>query len=442
MREINNQLITRRSELLGEEYTLIKHKSGLDIFVAERDFAATYAVLGTRYGSFDNCFGIKGEGAPGEVPEGIAHFLEHKMFEMEDGRDAFEMYAETGAEANAYTSVDRTAYLFSCTDEFETNLRTLITMVTNPYFTEQTVKKEQGIIGEEIRMCEDRPGDALHYGLMRALYREHPARIPIAGTVESIAEITPELLYRCHKTFYDPRNMALCICGKVDVQQIIEIADELLPMSAGYEIERVTPSEPQEVNKPREIIEMQVSKPMFSIGVKDTFSLRFPRLEGSHGAAVRELLCEALFSQSSDLFSELYEAGAVGGYGAGYYTERDIALLNIYGDADDPEEVFGRFVEYAGRCAAEGVSEEQFIRARRTLYAQALRGFESSAEIAEELFDAFIDGEELLSAIEEIYSVTIDEVNALARELLSPERYAMCVVKPIVDPIVEQKYPE
>ncbi|MBR2460698.1 MAG: insulinase family protein [Clostridia bacterium] len=428
MIQANNLTETKKSRLLGEEYTLIRHKSGLDIYVVKKDFSATYAVFGTRYGSLDNCFRIKGEERPVEVPEGIAHFLEHKMFEMEDGRDAFELYAETGAEANAYTSIDRTAYLFSCTSDFETNLRTLLRMVTSPFFTEQTVKKEQGIIGEEIRMCEDRPWDALHYGLMRAVYKAHPVRIPITGTVESIAEITPELLYNCYNTFYNLRNMALCICGNVDVESVAAIADEMLEIAPSCEIERILPEESPEVDHSREIIEMQVSKPMFSIGVKDCESAEG---EPCHYEAVRNLLCESLFGMSGDLYSELYESGAVGGYGAAYFTERDIGLLNIYGDCDDPEAVFEKFREYAERVAQTGVSEEQFIRARRVLYAQTVRSFESSSDIAEAFFSAFAAGQELFDYAEEIYRVTKEEVDMLARRLFRPERYAMCVLKPV-----------
>ena len=248
---LNTEKIIRKSELLGEEYTLIRHKSGLNIYVFYKDISVTYTILGTKYGSFDNRFRTVGEQDIADVPEGIAHFLEHKMFEMEDGRDAFELYAANGADANAYTSVDRTAYLFSCTELFEENLRILIKMVTEPYFTPATVEKEQGIIGEEIKMCEDRPWNAMHYSLMNAIYKDSPARIPVTGTIESIAEITPELLYRCHKTFYDPHNMALCICGRVDGDRVVEIVDECISDSDGVEIERFMPEEPDGVSKDR-----------------------------------------------------------------------------------------------------------------------------------------------------------------------------------------------
>ena len=428
MTERKTEISTVKSELLGEEYTLIKHKSGLDIYVVQKNFSSSYAVFGTRYGSLDNEFRVKGEADIAKVPEGIAHFLEHKMFEMEDGRDAFELYAETGADANAYTGGNRTAYLFSCTREFGHSLRTLLDMVTKPYFTEKTVKKEQGIIGEEIKMCEDRPGDALHYGLMRALYEKHPVRIPVAGTVESIALITPELLYRCYNTFYNLHNMVLCICGSVDIEEIISIADEKLADAPEVEIERIFPEEKPEAFTERVSCEMQVSKPMFQIGVKDTLPY-----EGGyrHGETVRNLLCEAMFGASGELYSELYEDGLIGGYDSFYYTERGVSLLSVLGDADDPEAVYGRFVRYAAKCAEEGVPEEQFIRARRVMYAQIVQSFDSSSDIAEEMFTALVSGEELFEVANEIYRVKKSELDELARRLFVPSAYAMSTVYPM-----------
>jgi len=417
----------KKSALLGEEYSLIEHKSGLKIYSFYKDRSTFYAIFGTRYGSLDNRFRLMGEAEIADVPEGIAHFLEHKMFEMEDGRDAFEMYAENGADANAYTGFDRTAYLFSCSENFYDNLRILIKMVTEPYFTEETVKKEQGIIGEEIKMCEDRAWDAIYFGLMRAMYKESPVRIPVAGTVESIAEITPELLYRCHKTFYDLSNMTLCVCGRIDTDAVIAVADEMLTRTDGVEIERFMPTEAPEVYKPRETVYMQVSKPMFSIGVKD---ISLPDGDSALYEAKRSLLCEALFGMSGDLYSELYEGGAVGGYGANWSVEGGHSSLNIMGDCDDPEAVFAKFTEYVECCKLRGISDEAFVRAKRVLYARAVRAFESTTDIAEELFNGFVSGSDIFEMSEAISRVQKDELEALLCETFKPERYAMCVVLP------------
>ena len=427
-KETRETVVTKRkSDLLGEEYSYIEHKSGLKIYSFYKDRSSFYAILGTKYGSFDNRFKLKYDENVTDVPEGIAHFLEHKMFEMEDGRDAFELYAENGADANAYTGFDRTAYLFSCTENFYGNLRTLIKMVTEPYFSEETVKKEQGIIGEEIKMCEDRSGDALYYGLMRALYKDSPARIPVAGTVESISRITPELLYRCYRTFYNLGNMALCVCGRIDEAEIIAIADEMLIDAGEREIERFMPPEASEVFSSRETVRMQVSKPMFGIGVKDaSCSAGDPaRFE-----AERTLLCEALFGMSSALYSELYESGTVGGYGASWAVEGGNSSLSIMGDCDDPESVFAKFTDYVERCKRDGISDEAFVRAKRVLYARAVRAFESTSDIAEELFNGFVMGADIFSMSEAIGRVEKSDLEALLHNVFKPERYAMCVVLP------------
>ncbi len=422
----NTELSCKRSELLGEEYTLIRHRSGLDIYVVRKEFASSYAVFGTKYGSLDNRFRVKGEDRVIEVPEGIAHFLEHKMFEMKDGRDAFELYAETGADSNAYTTFERTAYLFSCTSEFERSLEILLEMVTEPYFTAKTVKKEQGIIGEEIKMCEDRPGDRVFYDCMRALYAEHPVRIPIAGTVSSIAEITPKLLYECYDTFYNLGNMYLCICGDVDTDVIVSIADKMLRPSAPTEIEHVLPRESEVVNEPRRISYMQVSKPMFQIGVKDTEEY----IGGyGHGEAVRSLLCQAMFGQSSELYAELYDTGLVGGYDASFFAVPGASTMLIGGDADDPEAVYERFASYAERVAREGVPEEAFVCARRVLYAQLVRSFDSAQSVAEDMFSSLVSGEDTLDCADELYRVKKEEVDLLAKRLFAKEHYAMSVVR-------------
>ncbi|MBQ1967206.1 MAG: insulinase family protein, partial [Clostridia bacterium] len=217
-----------KNDLLKEEYYEIDHESGLKIFVMEKpDYNGAYALFGTKYGSVDTCFKIKGAESYTTVPEGIAHFLEHKLFESEE-LDAFERFAETGANANAYTSFDRTCYLFQCSGEFEKNLEILLDFVKAPYFTEETVQKEQGIIGQEIRMYQDSPDWQVLFNLLRGLYSKNPVRIDIAGTIESIAEINADLLYSCYKTFYNNSNMCLAVAGNVKTEEVINIADKVL----------------------------------------------------------------------------------------------------------------------------------------------------------------------------------------------------------------------
>lgn len=220
-------MIHESSELKEKLYE-IDHKSGLKIFVMPKEnYKSTYAVIGTKYGSIDTCFKRSDKADFTRVPEGIAHFLEHKLFESEE-LDAFTRYAETGASANAYTSFDKTCYLFQCSDRFEDSLRILLDFVTHPYFTKETVEKEQGIIGQEITMYYDVPGWMGTFNLLRCLYKNHPVRIDIAGTVESISQITDKLLYDCYNTFYNLNNMALAVVGNVDPERVVKICDEML----------------------------------------------------------------------------------------------------------------------------------------------------------------------------------------------------------------------
>ena len=238
------------STLLDDSYYRIDHPSGLTILVMPKaGYSSAYALFGTKYGSIDTRFKRSDEADFTEVPEGIAHFLEHKLFESED-LDAFARYAKTGASANAYTSFERTCYLFSCAGDFKASLEILLDFVQSPYFTEQTVQKEQGIIGQEIRMYQDEPNWQVMFNCLRALYKVHPVRIDIAGTIDSISHITADLLYRCYHTFYNLHNMALAVAGNVTVDEVLEVADRLLKPADELSIERNFPNEPAEPVQP------------------------------------------------------------------------------------------------------------------------------------------------------------------------------------------------
>ena len=224
------------NERTGEKYYYIKHPSGLSIYVMEMEgYNTAYALFGTKYGSINTTFKTKKDADYVTVPEGIAHFLEHKLFENEDC-DVFELYAKTGASGNAYTSFNKTAYLFSCTSNFKESLSILLDFVQKPYFTQATVDKEQGIIGQEIKMCEDNPYRAVLFNLLKAVYYKHPIRIDIAGTVESIAKIDADLLYRCYNTFYNLHNMVLSVAGNCKVDDVLEVADKLLKPCEDFEL--------------------------------------------------------------------------------------------------------------------------------------------------------------------------------------------------------------
>ena len=263
-----NNSSTITSPALGEKFLRVEHPSGLTILMCPMEgYSTAYAMFAAKVGSIDTTFKTEKEDDFVEVPAGIAHFLEHKMFECEDG-DAFAKYAKTGANANAFTSFDRTAYLFSCTGNFRESLEILLDFVSRPYFTPETVQKEQGIIGQEIRMYDDDPGWRSLFNLLESLYHNNPVRLDIAGTTESIAQISSELLYRCYRTFYSLGNMVLTVAGSFDPAEVLAVADSILKKGEEVTIQWRKAQEPREVAASYVEQSLPVSTPLFQIGFK------------------------------------------------------------------------------------------------------------------------------------------------------------------------------
>ena len=428
---MTNNITVKEDSFLCESYTKICHRSGLDIYVFPKKMTTTFAVFGTRYGSIDNKFRFKKDSDITEVPEGIAHFLEHKLFDNEDGTDTFSRYAKTGANANAFTSFDKTAYLFSCTENFSESLEILLDFVTKPYFTDKSVQKEQGIIGQEIKMGEDNPGRVLFFNLMKALYENNPVRISIAGTVESISNINAELLYKCYNTFYNLRNMVLCISGDVDVSEVIEIADRMLEDASDCGIERVIGKENDCVAKNLISTKMQVSKPLFLIGVKDNKIPDEPkeRLKKAAGMAV---LNEIMFSKSSKIFNELYEEGLISdGFDYCYSISRSFAFSEIGGESSDPDTVYGRIREYIREMQKKGIDKEAFERSKKVIYSDFIKSFDSTEEIACEMMSYLFEGCDIFDNADAIRALELNDVLGLLDTMYSDEYFAISTVNPV-----------
>ncbi|MGI6203253.1 MAG: EF-P 5-aminopentanol modification-associated protein YfmH [Eubacteriales bacterium] len=422
----------KENAAIGEKYYYIKHKSGLDIYVIPKKLSTYYAMFGTKYGSVHNKFRIKGEEEYTEVPDGIAHFLEHKMFENEDGVDTFARFAETGASANAYTSFLCTMYLFSCTDNFDESLEILLDYVTKPYFTEQSVQKEQGIIAQEIRMGEDNPGRALLFGMLRSMYKNHNARIDIAGTVESIAKIDHHLLYKCYNTFYNLGNMALCVSGDVTPEQVIAVADKVLKPQETHEVECVQYEEEPQVYRPRFSRRMQVAKPLFAIGVKDVELSEDPYERMKKNAAMT-VLVNMLFGRASEFFNELYKEGLISqNFGAWHDHNHSMSLVCIQGDSDQPEKVYERFVEYIDKMKREGLSADDFERCHRVMYSSYIKGFDSTAEIVNNFLGNFVfEGGDMLDYADIIRGLDFDYTSAVFNTVFEDTHYTLATVLPL-----------
>ena len=417
-----------KSERLGESYFEIDHPSGLKILVyPKKNYAATYAVFGTRYGSIDTEFRLNGKGKFTCVPEGIAHFLEHKLFESED-LDAFERYAKTGASANAYTSFDKTCYLFSCTGKFQESLEILLDFVTHPYFTEKTVQKEQGIIGQEIQMCRDEAGWEALFSLLRAMYKTHPVRIDIAGTVESIAEITPELLYKCYETFYNFSNMVLCVAGNVTPDEVLSVADRLLKPQKPIEIERKFHREPREVAESYTEETLSVAFPIFSLGFKEAVETPERSLRE---ILISDIILEAVAGKTSAFYSELLEAGLINtSFESEYFCGYGYAAWIFTGESPDGREVQKRITARIRALQESGISKADFERIRKKLYGRSIMQFNDIDGIANAMVSAYFCKEGLFDETEILQSLTLDEVNARLRTALQTDCASLSVIKP------------
>ena len=431
---MNNFPKRYQSPHLGESYSVFSHKSGLDIYVFPKKMSATYAIFGTKYGSIHNCFRTD-DGETVTVPDGIAHFLEHKLFTAEDGSDAFERFSEYGADANAYTSFNKTCYLFSCTDRFEESLRELLSFVTHPYFTAESVASEIGIISEEIRMYDDNPSDRCFYGMLEAMYHRHSIRRNICGSEESISRITPEFLYRCYHTFYRLSNMALVVCGDVTAETVLRIADEVLPTESKNMPHVLCPNEndaePPEVLVSYREQKMQVSKPIFNLGIKDIEIPADGRARQKKDAAMA-ILDEMLFSRAGEIYNDLLNRDLISpALSYGYTISESSAYNSIAGEANDPKLVVCEIRKHIERIRKEGLSRTDFERGKRVMYAEFVKSFDSTDSIANNLFSFICEDSELLSYADLLEEITFEEVVALFEHAFDEEKIALSVILPL-----------
>lgn len=416
-----------KNELLKDSYYEVDHSSGFKIFVYPKEnYSSTYAVFGTKYGSIDTCFKKEGEKEFTTVPEGIAHFLEHKLFESEE-LDAFARYAKTGASANAYTSFDKTCYLFQCSGNFEASLEILLDFVSNPYFTEQTVQKEQGIIGQEIRMYEDEPGWESLFVLLRAMYHNHPVRIDIAGTVESISHITADLLYECYDTFYNPANMALAVAGNVTVEQVLKVADKMLKPKNSQTVERKFRIEPESVVENYAERHLSVAMPIFAIGFKENVQTPTRTLKESMESGI---LLDILAGPTSSLYEELLKDNLINTtFDTEYFEGYGYSAHIFNGESSEPQKVRERINQEISRVMKDGVDREAFKRIKKKHYGSLIMDFDSVDSISNSLVSAYFNGEGLYDQLKLLESITAEDIDRRLRTAFNIENSSMSVIK-------------
>lgn len=414
---------------LSETLYMDKLDNGLTVCVLPRPgFSRKLAYFVTDFGAIHTDFLLDGREI--HAPAGIAHFLEHKMFELPDGRDVSAELAALGAVTNAFTSHDMTAYYIGCTENFEPALKLLLEFVSTPYFTEESVQKEMGIIDQEIGMDADNPDSTCFKNLMNSLYREHPIRIDVLGSSESIRQITPELLYDCHQAFYTPGNMMLCVIGDVDPDQVAGIAAEILGTQKRSVGQKLRPwNEDMEIVCSEVRAQMEVAMPMFNLGFKC-------QPIGTGEQAIRQeiigdLAAEALFGESSELYLKLYEEGLIdSSFGGGFETIDGMAMLLCSGDSDDAVYVREQILQQAQKIVQEGLDDGVFQRMKRSAFGRRVRDLDSFDSTCFRLCAYKLTGFDYFEFPRVYQSIQIREIQEFLHRVVCRQRCALSVVDP------------
>lgn len=372
----------KKSSSLGEKYIYRKLESGLDVYIVPKPgYTKKFALFGTKYGSLNNSFEIDGNRV--DAPEGIAHFLEHKLFESEEG-GVFKKYSKLGASVNAYTNFNSTCYLFTCADNFQENLEILIDFVQNPYLTKENVEKEKGIIEQEIRMYDDDPNWRVFFNGLRKVYNEHPVRIDIAGTVESIYKINKETLELCYNSFYNANNMVVIVVGDVDIDKTFDTIDmgQTERFKESKDVIRILESEKSPISEHRVEQKLSVSTPLFNIIYKNTSKTMKGKALLKEDIETR-LILDILFGNSSEFFSRLYEKGLINdSFEYGYTYDTTYGHTVIGGESKEPDEVYRLVKEEVKKIISTGFDEETFTRIKKKTKGEFISSFNSVDFIA------------------------------------------------------------
>lgn len=410
-----------------------KLENGLTVIVIPKKNAnKKYVIWGTHFGSIDNRFIMPKTGEEVFIPDGVAHFLEHKMFEQPNGTNSLDTLMALGIDANAYTTNDHTAYLFECTNNFYKGLDELMDYVQHPYFTDANVEKEKGIIGQEIRMYDDDPGWQLYMNAIDCMYKENPIKIDIAGTVESISEITQDVLYKCYNTFYHPSNMIMVICGDFVPEEIIEEVKKRLvnKETSQGEIKRIYPPKEDEINKPYKEVEMEVSNPLFAIAYKDTEDLKENREQIVAKHIAIEIILNMIIGKSSELYKELYENGdLLAEPSLDYEFSDEYAHIIISGQSKSPEKIQEKIKEVVRKYKENGLDSEHFNRIKKKIYGDYVVEYNSVSDIARMFLADKMKKINSFDYIEEYNTVTKEYTEEVLKNVFKEDKMVLSVIK-------------
>lgn len=416
-----------------EKLYIEKLENGLTIMIIPKlGMKKKYMIWGTNYGSNDNKFIVPGEEKITEVPNGVAHFLEHKLFEQKDGTNSLDNLTALGVNANAYTTNDHTAYLFECTDNFYEAMDELMDYVQNPYFTDENVEKEKGIIGQEIKMYDDYPEWRVYLNTLEAMYYENPIKIDITGTIDTISKIDKDILYKCYKTFYHPSNMAIVISGDFNPEKLLEeIKKRLIKTKFSGEIKRIYPEEKEEIVKSEIIENLDVSNPIYTIGIKDVKnenSSNKNELIKKHISI--EILLNIILGKSSKLYEELYKEGIIfGNQSLDYEFGRNYAHVLITGISSNPKKVFVKFRERIEDLKINGINLEDFERIKKMIYGNYIKEYNDVQDIARMFLSDYFKGICSFDYLEEIEGINVEYLNQVLKDVFKEDKMVISIVE-------------
>ncbi len=417
-----------------EKLYIEKLENGLTVMIIpKKGMKKKYIIWGTNYGSNDSSFIVPGETEVTVVPDGVAHFLEHKMFEQENGRNSLDVLTEIGVSANAYTTNDHTAYLYECTEHFYEALDEFMDYVQHPYFTDENVEKEKGIIGQEIMMYDDYPDWKVYLNALQAMYHDFPIRLDTVGTIETISKIDKDILYKCYNTFYNPSNMAMVICGDFEPDSILqEIKKRLNNIKSNGEIKRIYPEEKEEIVKEKVTQNMEVSRPLYTIGIKDK---PVDTCQGNSKEEIVkkhiavEILLHLLMGESSNLYKTLYDKGTISASPSmDYEFSRGYAHILISGQSNNPEEVYQAFKKQLKEMKEKGINEKDFNRIRKTLYGDYIKEYNDVTDIARMFLADYFKGINSFDYIEQIMTVNVEYAQQILKEVFNENKMVLSIV--------------
>lgn len=407
-----------------------KLKNGLTVMIIpKKGIQKKYIIWGTHYGSNDNKFVVPGENEPIEVPKGVAHFLEHKMFEQENGKNSLDVLTSIGVNANAYTTNDHTAYLYECTDNFYEALDEFMDYVQHPYFTDQNVEKEKGIIGQEIKMYDDYPEWRVYLNALEAMYYKNPVKLDITGNVETISHIDKDVLYKCYNTFYNPANMTMVVCGDFEPEKLLEeIKKRLIKKENQGEIKRIYAKEERGINQKEKEVSMELSNPLFLIAYKDNVENK-ENFVKRHIAI--EILLNMIIGKSSELYKRLYEENILLNEPSFDYEFSDeYAHITISGQSRNPRKIYEELTKQVKLYIENGLDNEHFTRIKKKIYGDYAIEYNSVADIARMFLADKMKGINSFDYIEEFNTVTKEYTESILKEVFIEKNEILSIINP------------